>query len=189
MKDFENDIISCIRILSAGGVILYPTDTIWGLGCDATNATAVDNIFRIKKRADSKSLITLIAEESDIFQYTTQPDLSIFDHLKKKTKPTTVIYDGGIGVAENLLGADGSVAIRITSEPFCRHLIKRFRKPIVSTSANISGQDPPATFQDINAIIISAVDYVVKYRQEDLTRSLPSTIIRWKNGKEIIIRE
>ena len=162
---------------------------MWGIGCDATNPESVDKVFKLKNRVDSKALIVLVADETDIFKYTAQPDLSIFDHLKTKNKPTTVIYQAGIGLADNLLAEDGSVAIRITTDLFCRHLIKRFRKPIVSTSANISGDRTPATFQEINPMIKAKADYVVKHRQHDLTPGIPSSIITWKNGREIIIRE
>jgi len=189
MKEFESDIVSSIRVLSAGGILLYPTDTIWGIGCDATNAQAVERIFELKKRADSKAMIVLVADTADILRFTSQPDLAIFDFLKTKLKPTTVIYEGGIGLAENLLAVDGSVAIRITADPFCKHLIKRFRKPIVSTSANISGTDSPSSFNDISTAIRAGVDYIVLHRQNDNNPSQPSAVIRWRNGKEIVVRE
>ena len=188
MVGFEKDIEQCLAVLREGGLILYPTDTIWGIGCDATNSEAVSKIFALKKRADEKALIVLVADEREILQYVASPDFRLFDYLQEQTKPTTVIYDGAIGFADNLLAADGSIAIRICNDEFCRHLIKRFRKPIVSTSANISGEPSPKNFAGINEEIISGVDYVVKYRQEDETPATPSSIIRWKNGNLTVIR-
>jgi L-threonylcarbamoyladenylate synthase len=186
--EFENDILKCLEVLKNGGTILYPTDTIWGVGCDATNSKAVEKIFSIKKRPNNKSVIVLVAEEKDILRYVAHPDLSVFDHLKTVHKPTTVIYEGAIGLADNLIGKDGSIAIRICREEFCRHLLKRFKKPIVSTSANISGESSPKNFAEINEEIKSSVDYVVEYRQQDRTNAEPSSLIQWQKGKPIIIR-
>jgi len=187
--EFSNDIEECIKVLQSGGLILYPTDTIWGIGCDATNAEAVEKIYRLKKRPDSKTMIILLADERDILKYVTQPDLRIFDYIKDIRKPTTVIYEGGTGLAENLINTDGSVGIRIVNEPFCKNLIKRFRKPIVSTSANISGYPSPLVFRDIDNAIKDNVDYVVQYRQDDLTPAAPSAIIKWKaDGSYTVIR-
>src|SRR5271154_3883427 len=132
--NFQNDIKKCIETLSNGGLILYPTDTIWGIGCDATNADAVKKIFDLKKRSETKSLIVLVAEERDVLKYTSHPDLNIFSFLKNVQKPTTVIYERAIGLADNITDDDGNVAIRIVKEIFCKQLIKQFRKPIVSTS-------------------------------------------------------
>jgi len=188
MVDFLPDIDRCLEVLHAGGVILYPTDTVWGLGCDATNALAVEKIFAIKQRPEAKSLIVLLADERDVLQYVAAPDLQVFDYLDTVTKPTTVIYDGIIGLAENLLAADGTAGIRIVKEHFCKHLIKRFRKPVVSTSANISGDLTPASFATIPASIRSAVDYIVQYRQGDTRPAQPSAIIKWNNGNIVVIR-
>lgn len=188
MEDFLPDVDQCLQVLEAGGVILYPTDTVWGLGCDATNAAAVEKIFTIKQRAESKSLIVLLADERDVLQYVAAPDLAVFDYLDTVAKPTTVIYEGVIGLAPNVLAADGSAGMRIVKEPFCRHLLKRFRKPLVSTSANISGQPAPVHYQDISPLIQSAVDYVVQYRRQDVTPAQPSSVIRWKNGQVEVIR-
>jgi L-threonylcarbamoyladenylate synthase len=185
---FLNDIEASIKVLQNGGLILYPTDTIWGIGCDATNEKAVKKIYALKKRQDEKAMIVLVADERDILQYTASPDLSVFDYLQQTQKPTTVIYDGAIGLAENLTGKDGSIAIRICNETFCRHLIKRFRKPIVSTSANISGQPSAKIFADIADEIKTQVDYIVKYRQEDKTNAEPSSVIKWDNGSITVIR-
>lgn len=186
--NFEEDIKEAVEILKNGGTILYPTDTVWGIGCDATNEAAVKKVYELKKRDDSKALIVLVATERDIMQYTAAVDLSLFDYLDATTKPTTVIYENGLGFAENLLAGDGSIAIRICNEDFCKALIKRFGKPVVSTSANISGAPAAANFSAISDAIKNGVDYIVAYRQDDNTPALPSAIIRWKDGTPEIIR-
>jgi L-threonylcarbamoyladenylate synthase len=188
MVDFENDIEQCLKVLRNGGLILYPTDTVWGIGCDATNAEAVEKIYRLKQRPDNKAMIVLVAEEKDVLKHVAAANLEVFDYLQQANKPTTVIYDGAIGLAENLMGQDGSIAIRICNEFFCRHLIKRFRKPIVSTSANISGQPVAKNFTEISDEIKLDVDYVVGYRQNDATIALPSSVIKWDNGKVEVLR-
>jgi len=188
MKDLEKDITECLRVLNEGGLILYPTDTIWGIGCDATNEEAVGKAYALKQRSDRKALIVLVSGEKEILEYTAAPDLALFDHLQTVEKPTTVIYEGAIGLAENLIAEDGSIAIRICEEPFCKQLIKRFRKPIVSTSANISGAPSPANFNEISVIIKKGVDHVVQYRQDDMRPSQASSIIKWNNGSIEIIR-
>lgn len=186
---FSNDIEQCLLVLNNGGLILYPTDTIWGIGCDATNATAVGKIYKLKQRATNKNMIILLAEEQDILTYVTQPGLQIFDYIKGITKPVTVIYDGATNLADNLVGGDGTIAIRLVNDEFCRQLLKRFRKPIVSTSANISGYPPPAVFRDIDTAIKNGVDYIVQHRQDDLYTAAPSAIIKWdKSGIPVIIR-
>ena len=189
MINFEKDITECLKVLKEGGLILYPTDTIWGIGCDATNENAVDKIYKLKKRGDEKAMIVLVADERDIMQYVAAPDLALFDHLEKTQKPTTVVYDGALGFADNLIGQDGSVAIRICRDEFCRHLIRRFRKPVVSTSANMSGMPSPKTFKDITGEIKNGVDYIVGHRQDDETPAQPSSLIKWDNGKVTIIRD
>ena len=189
MLPFQHDIDACLEILDAGGLILYPTDTIWGIGCDATNEMAAEKIYRLKQRPDHKPMVILMADEREILQYVTQPDLQVFDYIKGVSKPITVVYAGGVGLADQLLADDRSVAIRITSDSFCKHLIKRFRKPIVSTSANLSGYPAPRSFQDIDPLIKEGVDYVVRYRQSDDNYYKPSSVVRWdKNGELIIIR-
>lgn len=188
MIDFENDIEQCLQVLKEGGLILYPTDTVWGIGCDATNAAAVQKVYELKKRPDEKAMIVLVAEEAGILKHVAAPDLQLFDYLQTVSKPTTVIYDGAIGFADNLVAADGSIAIRICNDVFCRHLIKRFRKPIVSTSANISGLPAAKTFAEISPEIKRGVDYIVHYRQTDTTIAEPSSLIKWNNGKAEVIR-
>ena len=186
---FENDIIASLDVLRKGGVILYPTDTIWGIGCDATNAEAVKRIYQIKKRADHKSLIILVGDERDVLQYVAAPDLAVFDFLDEQTRPTTVIFDNAIGLPDELVAEDGSIGIRIVRDEFCRHLIKRFKRPIVSTSANISGSDAPKSFADVSEEIKTAADHVVKWRQDDVSVAAPSQIIKWKNGVVEFLRK
>ncbi|MBN8850269.1 MAG: translation factor Sua5 [Sphingobacteriales bacterium 50-39] len=185
--DFQQDIDRSLAVLQVGGLILYPTDTIWGIGCDATNAGAVSKVYALKQRAETKSLIVLMADERDILKYTSQPDLRIFDYLHTVTRPTTVIYEGAVGLAGNLIGADGTVAIRLVEDLFCRHLIKRLRRPLVSTSANISGEPAPAFFHAIDSRVKEGVDYVVEYRQGDTTPKEPSSIVRWNRDATITV--
>jgi L-threonylcarbamoyladenylate synthase len=185
---FENDIEKCLEVLKSGGLILYPTDTVWGIGCDATNEKAIEKIYQVKKRSNEKAMIVLVAAEKDIMQHVAAPDLSLFDYLNKATKPTTVVYDGALGFADNLVAKDGSIAIRICKDEFCRQLIKRFRKPIVSTSANISEMPAPKFFKEISDEIKNGVDYIVQYKQQDKTSAQPSSLIKWNNGKVIILR-
>jgi L-threonylcarbamoyladenylate synthase len=188
-NSFDNDIDPSLAALRTGGLLLYPTDTIWGIGCDATNPDAVRKVYALKQRAESKSLIVLMADQRDILHYTSQPDLCVFDFLATLHKPTTIIYEGAMGLADNLINIDGTIAIRLVDDPFCRHLIKRFRKPIVSTSANLSGDPSPATFKDIDGRIKAGVDYVVQYRQDDDTPRQSSAILKWHaDGNVTVIR-
>jgi L-threonylcarbamoyladenylate synthase len=186
--DFEADIPGCLKALKDGGLILYPTDTIWGIGCDATNAGAVEKIFRLKNRPSQKAMVVLVADARDILHYTAAPDPSIFDYLETMTQPTTVIFEDALGLAENLTADDGSIAIRVCRDEFCRHLLKRFRNPLVSTSANLSGSPTPLNFRSIDPLIVNGVDYVVKYRQDDPRESTASRIVRWKDGEMIRLR-
>jgi L-threonylcarbamoyladenylate synthase len=185
--EFQADIDNSLRILQAGGLILYPTDTIWGIGCDATQPAAVKKIFALKQRAETRSMIVLMADERDVLKYTSSPDLRIFDFLNTVQKPTTVIYDGPMGLADNLTSTDGTIAIRLVDEIFCRHLIRRFRKPIVSTSANISGQPAPPIFGEISSVIKEGVDYIVKYRQNDRAPKESSSVIRWNKDATVTV--
>ena len=174
----EEDIKQCLAVLQNGGIILYPTDTVWGIGCDATNEKAVDKIFNVKKRNEEKSMIILLTDEKDILTYTDHPDALIFDYIKGIQKPTTVIYEGAKNLAKNLVNKDGTVGIRIVKDIFCISLIKQFGKPIVSTSSNISGYPSPAFFEDIDVQIKNGVDYIVQHRRDDLTPALPSSVIK-----------
>jgi L-threonylcarbamoyladenylate synthase len=187
--EFEQDILRCLEVLGRGGIILYPTDTIWGIGCDATNPDAVNKIFELKQRNTAKSMIVLVGDPRDINRYTSHADPHITAYLEKTSIPTTVIYEGALGLADNLVGEDGTIAIRIVQEDFCRHLLKRFRKPLVSTSANKSGNESPKNFGEISDEIIRYVDYTVKYRQKDKTMARASVLMRFdKNGKPVILR-
>ncbi len=185
---FINDAEKAVKVLQEGGIILYPTDTIWGIGCDATNAEAIEKIIALKQRPQHKSFVVLVASEKDILQYTASPDLAVFDYLQTVKKPTTVIYEHALGLAENVCGNDGSIAIRICNDEFCRYILKRFRKPIVSTSANISGEPSPANFSAISNLIKQGVDYIVQYKQQNNNINAPSSIIRWHKGKPEILR-
>ncbi|HUR65648.1 MAG TPA: L-threonylcarbamoyladenylate synthase [Chitinophagaceae bacterium] len=186
--NFEKDIEQCLKVLKEGGLILYPTDTVWGIGCDATNEKAVEKIYALKRRPEEKAMIVLVSDEREVLQYTAAPDLAVFDHLQKVNKPTTVIYEGALGLADNLVGEDGSIAIRICGDVFCRQLIKRSRKPLVSTSANISGEPVARIFKEISNEIKQGVDHIVEYRQADTSIAEPSSIIKWHNGSISILR-
>lgn len=189
MDDFQQDVDACLNVLRRGGLILYPTDTVWGIGCDATDAAAVEKIFVLKRRPSHKSLIVLLADERDLLQYVPNPDLRIFDYLQTAEKPTTVVYDAAVGLADNVLHEDGSAAIRIVEDKFCRHLIKRFRKAIVSTSANVSGEPAPLSFAAISPEIRNGVDYIVQYRQNDDRPATPSAVVKWnKDGSVTVLR-
>lgn len=190
MVDFEADIKNCITVLEQGGIILYPTDTVWGLGCDALNEAAIEKIFALKNRPKEKSLIVLMAEGRDVLQYVAAPPPDIIDLVENFERPTTVIYDHALDFPSNAVHEDGSIAIRVTKDPFCKALIKRFRKPIVSTSANLSGAPSPALFPEISEVVVNGVDYAVKFRQDDLVRRAPSRLIRLnKDGSEEVLRK
>ncbi len=185
---FEDDIKHSLEVLRSGGIILYPTDTVWGIGCDATNESAVNRIHELKKRPVHKGMIVLLAQERELLQFVAAPDMEVFQYLDTVTKPTTVIYQGAIGLAENLLADDGSIGIRIVKDEFCRHLVKRLGKPLVSTSANLSGAPSPVLFTDVSPDIIRGVDYVVKYRQDDPEPRTASAIVSWNHGQASVIR-
>lgn len=177
----NEEVNKALVVLQQGGLILYPTDTIWGIGCDATNGAAVQKVYELKQRDDAKSLIILLAEAKDIFQYVANPHPDIVDIVNHFDRPTTVIYEQAVGLPDNLVNKDGSIAIRIVKDPFCKSLIKRLKKPLVSTSANISGRPSPASFVQVEAAITQGVDYVVQHRQADTTVAPPSRILRLKN--------
>ena len=186
---FKYDIENCITVLNSGGLILYPTDTVWGIGCDPTNEVAVSKIYKLKNRNESKSMIVLVAEENDILNYTDTTNLKIYDYIKGVHKPTTVIYQNAIHLAPNLINADGSIGIRIVKDNFCQELIKAFGKPIVSTSSNVSGYPAPAMFADIDILIKEGVDYIVQHRQEEQVPGIPSTVIKMnEDGTYEILR-
>lgn len=186
----QEDIKNAFDVLVAGGLILYPTDTIWGIGCDATNEIAVNKIYDLKKRINNKALITLIDNPIKLDYYVDGvPDIA-WDLIELSDKPLTIIYDNARNVAFNLLGENKSLGIRVTKEKFSNELCKRFRKAIVSTSANISGGASPSCFDEISEDIKNGVDYIVKYGREKLERTKPSSIIKLgKSGEIQIIRE
>lgn len=179
-----------VEVLRQGGVILYPTDTIWGLGCDATNATAVQRIYDIKQRANSKAMLVLIDSSAKLQGYVREvPDIA-WDLIDLSEKPLTIIYSGAKNLAENLVAEDGSIGIRITRETFSKRLCEQFRKPIVSTSANISNTTAPKSFGEIDEIIKNNVDYIVDYRQNEKIQATASSIIKLEvNGQITIIRK
>ena len=186
------EINKAIEVLKAGGVILYPTDTIWGLGCDATNAEAADKIFKIKKREESKSLIILIDNENKLNRYLKDIPPLAYDLIDNTDTPLTIIYPGAKGLAPNIINSDGSIAIRIplNKDEFCVKLIEKFGKPIVSTSANISGNPAPISFKYIDKSILDEVDYIVNLRQDETGKNKPSAIIKLEmNGEFKIIRK
>lgn len=189
----EEDIRQAVETMRKGGVILYPTDTVWGIGCDATNAEAVKRVYAIKQRDDSKALICLVDSDARMQRYFRNvPDVAwqLIDSLAERGKPTTLILDGAINLAENLIAEDGSVGIRITNEPFSKELCYRFQKAIVSTSANISGEPAAQNYCDIDPRIIEAVDYVCWSRRQEHKPHTPSSIIKLKeNGEVTVIRK
>lgn len=186
----RQDVKKACEVMQKGGIILYPTDTIWGIGCDATNAEAVKRVYDIKKRADSKAMLVLVDSSVKVDFYVRDVPAVAWDLIDYATKPLTIIYDGARNLAENLLAEDGSVGIRVTGEAFSKELCFRFRKAIVSTSANISGQPSPANFSEISEEIKQAVDYIVGYRQDEVGHSKSSGIIKLGKGGEVkIIRE
>lgn len=184
------EINKAVEVLRQGGVILYPTDTIWGIGCDATNEAAVKRIYSIKNREDSKSMLVLLDSAAKLQNYIDEvPDMA-WDLIEYATKPLTIIYPQAKNLASNLVAQDHSIGIRITQEAFSKKLCEVFRKPIVSTSANISKQPSPATFAEISEEIISQMDYVVNFRQEENLPAQPSSIIKLDKGNVVkIIRE
>jgi len=183
----HDDLKAALEVLQKGGVILYPTDTIWGIGCDATNEEAVNQIYTIKNRDDAKSMLVLMENAALLERYVVEVPEIAYDLIELTDKPLTIIYDGAKNMAKNLMAEDGSIGIRVTRETFSSELIRRFKRPIVSTSANISGKPSPSCFDEIDQKIIDAVDYVVKYRQDETQKAVPSSIIKLGRGGQIKI--
>ncbi|WP_294609893.1 L-threonylcarbamoyladenylate synthase [uncultured Bacteroides sp.] len=184
------DIKKACQVMNEGGVILYPTDTIWGIGCDATNEEAVRRVYEIKQRSDSKAMLVLVDSAVKVDFYVQDVPEVAWDLIEVADKPLTIIYSGARNLAPNLLAEDGSVGIRVTNEEFSKRLCQQFRKAIVSTSANVSGQPSPANFSEITEELKSLVDYVVGYRQDEIGHPKPSSIIKLDKGGVIkIIRE
>lgn len=176
------DIKKACEVLQAGGIILYPTDTIWGIGCDATNEAAVQRIYQLKQRADNKAMLVLIDNEVKLETYVSEVPEIAWELINVADKPLTIIYPKARNLAPNLLADDGSVGIRVTHEEFSRRLCQTYRKPLVSTSANISGELSPANFDEVSETIRAGVDYIVKWRQDDYTKAQPSGIIKLGKG-------
>lgn len=186
---FKKEIDNAITILNEGGLILYPTDTVWGIGCDATNKDAIEKIFKLKKRSDEKTMICLVANQFMLEQYVEKVPEPAYDIMDLSERPVTIIYDNPRGVAVNLIAEDNTLAIRVASDQFCQQLIKKFKRPIVSTSANIGGEPTPGSFSEISELILKGVDYVVNLEQKKTNKS-PSTIIKLGNdGTVKIIRK
>lgn len=183
----EEDIKNAVEVLRRGGVILYPTDTVWGIGCDATNAEAVARVYQIKHRDDSKALICLVDSDARLQRYVRNVPAVAWDLLDAVVKPTTVILDGAVNLAPNLIAEDGSIALRITKEPFSHELCYRFQKALVSTSANISGQPAAQNFSDIAPELLDAVDYVCFSRRQEHKPHTPSSIIKLGSQGEVTI--
>jgi len=189
-KTMQEDIKKTLEVLKKGGIILYPTDTVWGIGCDATNPEAVTRIYQIKKREDFKSMLVLMENPALLERYVDEVPEVAWDLVEITTTPLTVIYPKAKNLAPNLIAEDGSVGIRFTKEEFTSRLLQRFRRPLVSTSANISGEKSPSFFNEISDEIKTQVDYIVEYRQDDTTPSKPSSIIKLGPGGRIdIIRK
>jgi L-threonylcarbamoyladenylate synthase len=187
---FEEDIKKSLDTLRNGGVILYPTDTIWGLGCDPANQSAVDRILKIKSREECKSLLLLVSSEQMIDRYVNEIPEIANQLIEVTDTPLTIIYPGGKNLASGVCANDGSVGIRICNEDFCNELISRFRKPIISTSANFSGKPSPGNFGEIDESLFEKVDYIVKYRQDDRQKHAASPVIKiGLNGTIQIIRK
>lgn len=186
-KEIAEDIRMAVDTLRKGGLILYPTDTIWGIGCDATNAAAVRRVYELKQREDSKALICLVDSADRLQRYFRNvPDVA-WDLVEYADKPLTLILDNAVGVAENLVAEDGSLGVRVTKENISHELCFRFQKAVVSTSANISGEPSPANFTEVDPRILEGVDYVMKSRQNDLSKAKPSSIVKLKSDSSITI--
>lgn len=190
MENIREEIAKAVEILNRGGIILYPTDTVWGIGCDATNPEAVSKIHRLKGSADSKSMLVLVDHDNTLARYVAEVPPMAWDLIDLSTKPLTIIYPNAKGLARNLIAADGSIGIRITRHPFSQRLIQTLKKPVVSTSANLSGQKAPTHFHQIDPAIIQGVDYAIAEEFEEEASFSPSSIIKLGMGGEIkIIRE
>ncbi len=183
----ESEIQKALEVLRKGGTILYPTDTIWGIGCDATNPEAVKKIFEIKQREESKSLIVLMCNDNMMMKHVRDIPEVAWELIEASDKPLTIIYDKTHGIASNVLATDGSLAVRICKDDFCNKLIYKFGRPIVSTSANISGENSPLNFYEIDDRIKEKVDHIVNHRQEEYGLSAPSSIIKLSESGEIKI--
>jgi len=189
VNTLETQIQHTLQVLQDKGTILYPTDTVWGLGCDATNEKVVNSIYKIKKRDESKSLVILVDSIKMLQRYIEDIPENVMQIIQEESRPTTIIYNNPIGLATNVVAQDNTVAVRIVQDEFCQQLIHTFGKPIVSTSANISGSRTPTSFKEIEESILNAVDYIVNLHH-DKVMSIPSKIIRVLKGGDLeVIRE
>ena len=183
----KEDIQNCLNTLREGGIILYPTDTVWGIGCDASNPQAIQKIYDLKGRTSSKALITLVGSEVMLERTVINMPEIAWDLIESANKPLTLIYDEVKGIAPNAIAEDGSCGIRLSKDTFCQQLIQRLGKPIISTSANVSGEETPKDFKSISDTILKGVDFVVNYRQNETISQKSSNIIKLKNNGEIKI--
>ena len=186
MANLKDDILPSLTVLQSSGIILYPTDTIWGIGCDATEEKAIKKIYQLKKREETKSMIILLGDDDMIRQYVSDPAEKILEYLALQTTPTTAIFNNAINLPPSLLNTDGTIAIRIARDKFCQALLQKVRKPLVSTSANISGEKYPQNYPEISDEIKNGVDYIVQHRQNDFKKYAPSSIIKLGTSGEII---
>ncbi len=183
----EEEIKNALNVLQQGGIILYPTDTIWGIGCDATNAEAVKKIYDLKKREESKSMIVLVHNDFQLEQIIPEVPDAAWDIIDLSENPTTLVLDNPQHVAENLISEDNAIGIRVVQDTFCQRLIQRLKTPLVSTSANVSGEKSPQSFDEISSIILQGVDYIVNLRRNEKSQSKGSTVIKLKNNGEVKI--
>ncbi len=186
MAKLKDYIQNCLSVLQSSGIILYPTDTIWGIGCDATVEKALKKIYQLKKREETKSMIILVSDEKMIRQYVSNPSEKLLEYLADQSTPTTAIFDNAINLPTSLVNTDGTIAIRIVRDEFCQALLQKLNKPLVSTSANISGEQYPQNFPEISEEIKNGVDYIVQHRQNDLKKYTPSSIIKLDASGEMI---
>jgi L-threonylcarbamoyladenylate synthase len=188
--NYSEDIRLAIATMRSGGIILYPTDTVWGIGCDATDAVAVSRVYALKRRTDSKAMLVLVDSAVRLESYVVEVPEMAYELIEVSDRPLTIVYSAAKNIASNLVAVDGSVGVRVTKEAFTKQLCEQFRKPVVSTSANISGQPSPVCFKEIAEEIKSGVDYIVRYRQDDTAPVAPSSIIRLGTDNSIkIIRK
>lgn len=190
MPDYKEDIDKALEVLRRGGIILYPTDTIWGIGCDATNPKAVDAIYRLKRRNESHSMLVLVESTDRLSDYCNDVPEVAEQLSELSERPCTLVLDGAVNLASNLIASDGSIGMRVTRDDYSRELCRRLRRPIVSTSANISGEPSPSFFSQVSEEIITGVDYVAEWRRDDETPSKPSSIIKIaSDGQFKILRQ
>ncbi len=186
----RDDLRQAVEVLRRGGIIIYPTDTVWGIGCDARNSEAVKRIYKVKQRADNKAMITLVSDLTMLERTVCGiPDVA-YSIIEYSEKPTTIVYDKGINVAPELIGSDGTLGVRVTRDTFSAELCRRLGAPIVSTSANISGYPTPQNFTEIDPTVLDAADYVCLWRREDYSKAKPSSVMRLgEDGTFVIIRQ